>query len=86
MVLMNGAVRARRAASLSNQNQGGGNKKAGLVPTATLTEETWIAYNINGLPKSNAFMNITVNPNVRPSRPVGSRPMIWHPAVFGMNW
>jgi len=86
MTLMNGAKRARYASSISNQNQGGGPKKAGLVPTATMTEETWIAYNINGLPRSNAFMNITVNPNVRANRPVGSRPMVWHPATYGTNW
>jgi hypothetical protein len=85
MVLMNGSVRARRAASISNQNQGGGAKKAGRVPNG-LTEATNIAYAINGLPKSNALMAITANPNVRQSRPIGSRPMVWHPAAFGMNW
>jgi hypothetical protein len=86
MVLMNASKKARYTSSITNQNQGGGPKKAGLVPTATMTEETFIAYNVNGLPRSNAFMNITVNPNVRVSRPVGSRPMVWHAASFGMNW
>ena len=85
MVLMNGAKRARYASSIVNQNQGGGNKKAGRVPNG-LTEATNIAYNINGLPRSNAFMNITVNPNVRQSRPIGSRPMVWEPATYGTNW
>ena len=85
MVLMNGSVRARRAASISNQNQGGGDKKAGRVPNG-LTEATNVAYTVNGLPKSNAFMAIPANPNVRPSRPIGSRPMVWKPATYGTNW
>lgn len=85
MVLMNGSVRARRAASISNQNQGGGSKKAGRVPNA-LTEATNVAYIVNGLPKTNALMAITANPNVRQSRPIGSRPMVWEPATFGTNW
>ncbi len=86
MVLMNGAKRARYASSISNQNQGGGNKKAGQVPTGTLTEERWLAYRGAGLPRSNAFMSTTVNPNVRQSRPIGSRPMVWEPAAYGTNW
>lgn len=81
MVLMNGAKRARYTSSISNQNQGGGSKKAGLAPTATMTEETWIAYNVNGLPKTNAAMAITANRNVRQSRPIGSRPMVWQSAA-----
>ena len=85
MTLMNGSKRARYASSISNQNQGGGDKKAGRVPNG-LTEATNVAYAINALPKSNAVMAITANPNVRQSRPIGSRPMVWHPAAFGTNW
>jgi len=85
MTLMNASKRSRLASSISNQNQGGGDKKAGRVPNG-LTEATNIAYAINGLPKSNAFMAITANPNVRPSRPIGSRPMVWEPATYGTNW
>ena len=85
MVLMNGAKRARYASSISNQNQGGGDKKAGRVPIA-LTEATNVAYVVNNLPRSNAVMSITANPNVRQSRPIGSRPMVWEPATYGTNW
>jgi len=85
MTLMNGAKRARYASSISNQNQGGGSKKAGRVPNG-LTEATNVAYAIHALPKSNEVMAITANPNVRQSRPIGSRPMVWHPAAFGTNW
>jgi hypothetical protein len=85
MVLMNGAKRARYASSISNQNQGGGPKKAGRVPIA-LTEATNIAYIVNNLPRTNALMAITANPNVRQSRPISSRPMVWEPATYGTNW
>lgn len=80
MVLMNGAKRARYTSSISNQNQGGGSKKAGRVPHG-LTEATNIAYMVNALPKTNAAMAITANPNVRQSRPIGSRPMVWQSAA-----
>jgi len=59
----------------TDQNQGGGNKKAGLVPTMALTQASAIAYNVRHLPKSMAVMKITVFPNVKPSRPVDGRPL-----------
>ena len=44
MVLLNGSTRARNAASLTNQNSGGGSKKAGLFPTIGVDTWTSIAY------------------------------------------
>ena len=58
----------------TNQNQGGGPKKAGLVPTATLPAAKWIGYKNRGLPLSGVRMAFTVNPNVKPSHGIGARP------------
>jgi len=70
--------RTSSVSSITNQNQGGGNKKAGLVPTETASVATAISYKVNGLPKSLNVMTVTANPNVRQSRPIGIRPMAWH--------
>tara|TARA_B100000927_G_C16209373_1_gene366909 strand:+ start:341 stop:574 length:234 start_codon:yes stop_codon:yes gene_type:complete len=64
--------------SITNQNQGGGDKKAGLVPTETASVATTVAYNVRGLPKSLNMMTVTANPNVRQSRPIGIRPLVWN--------
>jgi hypothetical protein len=77
MTLMNGSKRARYACSISNQNTAGGDKKAGLVPTATTPVAGQLAYHVNGLPRSAAFMAITVNPNVKQSRPIGVSPAVY---------
>ena len=62
----------------TNQNQGGGPKKAGLVPTAVMPAARWIAYNTRGLPLSGVRMAFTVNPRVRPTRPVGGKPQNYY--------
>ena len=77
MTLMNGSNRARYACSIANQNTGGGNKKAGLVPTATTPVAGQLAYHENGLPRTAAFMAITTWPNVRQSRPIGVSPAVY---------
>ncbi len=64
--------------SITNQNQGGGEKKAGLVPTETASVATAIGYKVRGLPKSLNMMTVTANPNVRQSRPIGIRPLAWY--------
>jgi hypothetical protein len=74
MVLMNGSKKARYESSLTNQNQGGGNKKAGLVPTADVPAAVFNAYNTRGLPRTAAFMKLTLFPNVQQSRPIDGRP------------
>lgn len=62
----------------TTQNQGGGSKKAGLVPTETASVATAQAYSVRGLPKSLALMQVTAKPNVRQSRPIGFSPLVWH--------
>ena len=74
MVLMSGSKKARYESSIVNQNQGGGNKKAGLVPTADIPVAAFIGYRNRGLPKTLYLMQITVNPNVQQSRPISGRP------------
>lgn len=70
--------RTSSVSSITNQNQGGGDKKAGLVPTETASVAAAISYKVKGLPKSLNVMTVTVNPNVRQSRPIGIRPMAWY--------
>jgi len=74
MVLMSGSKKARYEASISNQNQGGGPKKAGLVPTADVPVAAFNGYRNRGLPKTLYLMQITAFPNVKPSRPISGRP------------
>ena len=77
MVLMNGSKKARYESSIVNQNQGGGNKKAGLVPTAILPAAKWIGYRNRGQPRSMAVMKLPLVSTVRPSRPIGTLPQNW---------
>jgi hypothetical protein len=77
MPLMNGSKKARYACSITNQNTAGGNKKAGLVPTATTPVAGHNAFNTHGLPRSAAFMAITTWPNVKQSRPIGVSPAVY---------
>ena len=70
--------RTSSVSSITNQNQGGGDKKAGLVPTETASVAAAISYKVKGLPKSLNVMTVTANPNVRQSRPIGIRPMAWY--------
>ena len=72
MVLMNAGSRARHMDSITNQNQGGGVKKAGLIPR--VAKEHWFAIYKRGNTNSLNFMKITRFPNVQQSRPVGTRP------------
>ena len=62
----------------TNQNQGGGPKKAGQVPTATLPAAKWLGYKHRGLPLSNVRMAFTVNPRVQQGRPVYGKPQNYY--------
>jgi len=54
-------------------NQGGGDKKAGLKPTMDMTQWRNIYYNSQEAGANNLFvLQVTTNPNVCQSRPVGS--------------
>ena len=71
--LYNAGKRARYVSSITNQNQGGGMKKAGLVPTETASVSQARAYRVRGLPLPMMRMSLTANPNVMQSRPTWVR-------------
>jgi hypothetical protein len=77
MVLMNGSKKARYESSITNQNQGGGDKKAGLPPTMRMTSARWIGFKNRGLPKAMSVMKLPLVSTVRQSRPVTVRPENW---------
>jgi hypothetical protein len=78
MVLMNAGKRSRYTDSIVHQNQGGGDKKAGLPPTMRMTSAKWIGYKNRGLPRSMAVMKLPLVSTVRQSRPIQVRPENWN--------
>lgn len=59
----------------TNQNQGGGDKKAGLPPVMRMTQQRFLAYkHRNPILLSLSRLIVTANPNVKPSRPIDGRP------------
>lgn len=72
---MNAGSRARHMDSITNQYQGGGVKKAGLIPR--VAKDHWFAIYTHNNTKSLKLMNITAFPNVKQSRPIGTRPDIY---------
>lgn len=77
MTLMNGSTRARYASSISNANQGGGSKKAGLPHQ--IGRESWESVALGTVKNGSkavcstrlACLQVTLFPNVRQSLPVG---------------
>lgn len=75
MGLSNSASRARNYTATENRNQGGGNKKAGLPPQVGRTAWDSIYLQCNRYQTRCCqlrTLQFTANPNVRPSRPIGS--------------
>jgi hypothetical protein len=70
MGLSNGSSRARNYGQTINRSQGGGNKKAGLP--FQIGRTTWDSVFMRSEKQSLARLQITKNPNVRASRPMGS--------------
>ena len=82
MGLSNASKRARLYDSTINQNQGGGNKKAGFPHT--VGRDSWTSIYM-GTTKTGCGCNLrslqfTMNPNVKQSRPQGSSvtTAYWH--------
>ena len=71
-MVLSTSTKARNAASIANQSQGGGSKKAGLTPKATSTAGL-IAFNVRHLPQSMATMMLPLASTVRSSRGIGMR-------------
>lgn len=78
---MNSSNRAQAMVSshATNQNQGGGDKKAGFPYIVGRGQWTNIAFYYNSPPLKT--LQFTVNPNVRQSRPVYLRPSSY-PTMF----
>lgn len=82
MGLANAAKRARTYTATTNQNQGGGNKKAGFPYQVGRSQWASIALGSAGNARCCSLkkLQFTVNPNVRQSRPVDSavNTPYWH--------
>jgi hypothetical protein len=74
---MNGTKRTRYLSSITNQNQGGGNKKAGNVPVMQMTAARNIAFRNHGYPKPLSLMKLPLVSKVSQSRPTQVRPQNW---------
>ena len=70
MVLSTTAKAKSRAGQ--NENQGGGNNKAGLVPKATSTAGL-VAFNVRGLPQPVSFMMLPLSVTKSTGRGIGWR-------------
>ena len=74
MGLANAAKRARLYDSTINQNQGGGNKKAGFP--GLIGRDSWksifLGTSRNSCGCTLQSLQFTFNPNVKQSRPIGS--------------
>lgn len=68
--------RTASIASITNQNQGGGSKKAGFP--YLVGRDSWTSIALRGtkqyLDEAKGGLQFTLNPNVRQSRPVGMTP------------
>ncbi len=74
MVLMNAGSRARYMNSITRSDQGGGNKKAGLPPMPS-SPAALQGYHERNFPTLLSVMQMTLFPDVRPSRPISMRTM-----------
>ena len=71
-MVLSTSSRSSHMASIVNQSQGGGSKKAGLVPKST-SNAGLIAFNIRHLPQSMATMMLPLSSTTIPSRGIGMR-------------
>jgi hypothetical protein len=87
MGLSNSAKRSRFYTSTINQNQGGGNTKAGLYSNVNINSSVRIAYLNRSIPKSAAFMRINQFPKANESRNIGPNKNYGSKSLFSrMNW
>ena len=64
--------RTASIASIVNQNQGGGNKKAGFP--YLVGRDSWTSIAFRGTKQNLPSLQMTLHPNVRQSRPIGVTP------------
>jgi hypothetical protein len=68
-MVLSTSVKARSAASLANQNTGGGPKKAGIPRANNVAMRN--AFEERGLPQSMSFMMLPLSSTTRGSRGIG---------------
>ena len=77
MVYYNASTKARNATSIMNQNQGGGDKKAGFPYQVGRSSSTSVAFHmtdpVNGHCCKLSSFNTTIFPLARASRPIGTK-------------
>jgi hypothetical protein len=77
MPLYNASTKARNATSIMNQNQGGGDKKAGFPYQVGRSSATTVAFKmtdpVNGHCCNLSSFNTTIFPLARASRPIGTK-------------
>ena len=69
--LANSAKNSRYAGTITNENQGGGDKKAGLPPLVGLNYLDYIYYTQRGIPQTLQKYQTVVFPLANISRPIG---------------
>jgi hypothetical protein len=67
--------RTSSIASITNQDTGGGNKKAGLPHQVGRTAAVSVAFNMTSQRLS--VLQVPAKPTTRQSRPINVRPMNW---------
>ena len=70
-MVLSSSTKARSAASLANQNTGGGVKKAGIPRATNVAMRN--AFEERGLPQSMAFMMLPLSSTTSASRGIGWR-------------
>ncbi len=76
-MVLSTTTRTSSISSMINQNQGGGNKKAGFP--YIVGRDSWTSIAFNGTSQNSKVLQFTVNPFVRQSRPVHIRPSEYRP-------
>jgi len=73
-MVLSGTKKTSSIASITNQNSGGGNKKAGLP--ATTGRGAWVSIALNGTKQNMAELKVPTDSKTSQSRPTGSRPNV----------
>jgi hypothetical protein len=73
-MVLSGTKKTSSIASITNQNSGGGSKKAGLP--ATTGRGAWVSIALNGTKQNMAELKVPTDSKTSQSRPTGSRPNV----------
>jgi len=73
-MVLSGTKKTSSIASITNQNSGGGSKKAGLP--GTIGRGAWTSIALNGTKQNMAELKVPTESKNSQSRPIGSRPNV----------